>query len=128
MSLIFAHFPLFILFTIPFFVFPLRLLLRRRSCTLSNLYIFALYYIALVELVLTILFIGGLIFDFTSGAVHYFLEIALLLYLTVALKNAYELKWLQSLLYAVVTSAMYIVTTLVAIMVVSFVSIIAMVM
>jgi hypothetical protein len=128
MSLIFAHFPLFILLTIPFFVFPLRLLLRRRNCTLSNLYIFALYYIAFVELMLTILFIGGLIFDFTSGLVRYFLEIALLLYLTVALKNAYELKWLQSLLYAVVTSAMYIVTTLVAIMVVSFVSIIAMVM
>jgi hypothetical protein len=128
MSLIFAHFPLFILLTIPFFVFPLRLLLRRRNCTLSNLYIFALYYIAFVELMLTILFIGGQIFDFTSGSVRYFLEIALLLYLTVALKNAYELKWLQSLLYAVVTSAMYIVTTLVTIMVVSFVSIIAMVM
>lgn len=127
MSLIFAHFPLFILLTIPFFVFPLRLLLRRRNnCTLSNLYIFALYYIAFVELMLTILFIGGLIFDFTSGSVRYFLEIALLLYLTVALKNAYELKWLQSLLYAVVTSAMYIVTTLVTIMVLSFISIIVM--
>ena len=126
MSLIFAHFPLFILLTIPFFVFPLRLLLRRRNCTLSNLYIFALYYIAFVELMLTILFIGGLIFDFTSGSVHYFLEIALLLYLAVALKNAYELKWLQSLLYAVVTSVMYIVTTLVTIMVVSFISIIVM--
>ena len=126
-SLIFAHFPLFILLTTPFFVFPLRLLLRRRKYSLSNLYIFSLYYIAFVELLLTILFICGMIFDFTSGSVSRFLEIALLLYLTVALKNAYELKWLQSLLYAVVTSAIYIVTTLATVMVVSFVSIVAMV-
>jgi hypothetical protein len=128
MSIIFAHFPLFMLLTTPFFVFPLRLLLRRRKYTMSNLYIFSLYYIAFVELFLTILFIGGLIFGFTADSVGEFLMVVLLLYLTVALKNAYELKWLQSLLYAVVTSAMYIVTTLVTIMVVSFVSIIAMVM
>ena len=126
-SLIFAHFPLFMLLTTPFFVFPLRLLLRRRKYTLSNLYIFSLYYIAFVELMLTILFIGGVIFGFTSGSVSRFLEITLLLYLTVALKNAYELKWLQSLLYAVVTSAIYIITTLAIVMVVSFVSIVAMV-
>ena len=126
-SLIFAHFPLFMLLTTPFFVFPLRLLLRRRKYSLSNLYIFSLYYIAFVELLLTILFICGMIFDFTSGSVSRFLEVTLLLYLTVALKNAYELKWLQSLLYAVVTSVIYIVTTLVTIMVVSFVSIVAMV-
>ena len=126
-SLIFAHLPLFMLLTTPFFVFPLRLLLRRRKYSLSNIYIFSLYYIAFVELLLTILFICGMIFDFTSGSVSRFLEVTLLLYLTVALKNAYELKWLQSLLYAVVTSVIYIVTTLVTIMVVSFVSIVAMV-
>lgn len=126
-SLIFAHFPLFILLTTPFFVFPLRLLLRRRKYSLSNLYIFSLYYIAFVELLLTILFICGMIFDYTSDSVSCFLEITLLLYLTVALKNAYELKWLQSLLYAVVTSAIYIVATLATVMVVSFVSIVVMV-
>ena len=125
MSLIFAHFPLFMLLTTPFFVFPLRLLLRRRKYTMSNLYIFSLYYIAFVELLLTILFVCGVIFGFTAGSVSRFLMVALFLYLTIALRNAYEIKsWLQSLLYAVVVNAIYLATTFLVVMVISLVSII----
>ena len=51
--------------------------------------------------------------------------VALLIYLTVALRNAYEIKsWLLSLLYAVVVNVIYFVTTFFAVMVISFVSII----
>ena len=127
MSIIFAHFPLFMLLTTPFFVFPLRLLLRRRKYTMSNLYIFSLYYIAFVELFLTILFIGGLIFGFTADSVGEFLMVVLLLYLATALRNAYEIKsWLLSLLYAVIVNGIYFATTLLVVMVVSFISIIIM--
>ena len=127
MSIIFAHFPLFMLLTTPFFVFPLRLLLRRRKYTMSNLYIFSLYYIAYVELFLTILFIGGLIFGFTADSVGEFLMVVLLLYLATALRNAYEIKsWLLSLLYAVIVNGIYFATTLLVVMVVSFISIIVM--
>ncbi len=127
MSIIFAHFPLFMLLTTPFFVFPLRLLLRRRKYTMSNLYIFSLYYIAYVELFLTILFIGGLIFDFTADSVGEFLMVVLLHYLATALRNAYEIKsWLLSLLYAVIVNGIYFATTLLVVMVVSFISIVVM--
>lgn len=127
MSIIFAHFPLFMLLTTPFFVFPLRLLLRRRKYTMSNLYIFSLYYIAFVELFLTILFIGGLIFGFTADSVGEFLMVVMLLYLATALRNAYEIKsWLLSLLYAVIVNGIYFATTLLVVMVVSFISIIIM--
>lgn len=126
-SIIFAHFPLFMLLTTPFFVLPLRLLLRRRKYTMSNLYIFSLYYIAFVELFLTILFIAGLTFGFTAGSVSKFLLVALLLYLATALRNAYEIKsWLLSLLYAVVVNVIYFATTLVIVTVVSFISIVVM--
>jgi hypothetical protein len=51
--------------------------------------------------------------------------VALLLYLTIALRNAYEIKsWLQSLLYAVVVNAIYFATTFLVVMVISLVSII----
>ena len=127
-SLIFAHFPLFMLLTTPFFVFPLRLLLRRRKYPTSNLYVFTLYYIAFVELLLTLLFLGGVIFDFTSDSVSKFVMVALLIYLATALKNAYEIKsWLLSLLYAVVINAIYLTTTLLVVMIVSLVSLVAMV-
>ena len=128
MSLVFAHFPLFMLLTTPFFVFPLRLLLRKRNYSLSNLYIFSLYYIAFVELLLTTLFICGVIFDFSAGSVSWFLRIGLLLYLAAALRTAYDIKpWLRAIFYAVVINAMYFTTALLTVMVVSFIALVAMV-
>ena len=124
-SLIFAHFPLFMLLTTPLFVFPLRRLLRKRNIPSSNFYIFALYYIAFVELLLTVLFLCGLMFDFSSSAVTWYLMAALLLYLAVALKNAFEIKsWVRSMIYAVVVDAVYLLNTLLVIMVLSMVFII----
>lgn len=126
-SIIFAHFPLFMLLTTPFFVFPLRLLLRRRNVPLSNMYVFTLYYIAFVELLLSCLFLCGVIFGFGFDSVDRLLLIILFAYLAISLKNTYELKsWLQAMLYAVVVNMIYFITILVIIMLVSFVSIVAM--
>jgi hypothetical protein len=73
------------------------------------------------------LFIGGLIFGFTADSVGEFLIVVLLLYLATALRNAYEIKsWLLSLLYAVIVNGIYFATTLLVVMVVSFISIIIM--
>lgn len=127
-SLVLGHFPLFMLLTAPLFVFPLRLLLRRRRYAMTNLYIFALYYIAFVELLLTLLFICGVMFGFTFNSVWWPLMVALLLYLAVALKNAYELNsWVRSLLYAVVVNVVYFNTILFVVTLVSIVTIVVMV-
>ena len=95
---------------------------------MTNLYIFALYYIAFVELLLTLLFICGVMFGFTFNSVWWPLMVALLLYLAVALKNAYELNsWVRSLLYAVVVNVVYFNTILFVVTLVSIVTIVVMV-
>ena len=128
-SLIFAHFPLFMLLTTSFFVYSLRLLLRKRNCTMSNMYIFSLYYIAFVEVVLTILFLCCITFGLSFNDVEWILILSVISYLAAALRKVYDIKsWLLAFFYAITVNVLYLITTFSIILIVSFISIVVMVL
>lgn len=108
-STLFNHFPLLMLLTIPFMVLPLRIALRRRGVPRGNIIIFALYYIAYIELLLMALYIGGVIFDYGVDAVRIPLLTVMFLYLTAALKHTFDIdSWIKSGIAALFINLFYI--------------------
>lgn len=120
---IFSHFPLLMLLTAPFLAHIIRLVVYRRyRAPRAHYYIFALYYMAFVELLLMGLFLVGLAFDFSYQSVERMVQITLFLYLTVALKTAYDIpKWWRAAIGSAIINTIYIFSCVFVISMVSLV-------
>lgn len=109
-TILLAHFPLLMFLTVPFFVISIRFIFRRRRLPRSYFYIFSLYYMAFVELFLIALFLVGLFFEFPYGFVRRFVMLVLFVYLTMALKQTFDIKsWVKSAIAAAIVNTTYTV-------------------
>ena len=105
---IFNHLPLLILLTIPLLVLPMRRVLKKYNVPRPNLYIFALFYVSLIELVVLALAIASIfVSDFNSTARLLLLAIPTL-YLTTILRNTHIGSWWRALLAATFINFVYI--------------------
>lgn len=121
-SALFTHFPLFMLLTTPFLVVSMRVILRRRGLARTSLYLFAFYYMAFVELLITLLFVGGVIFDYGYNSVRWLLLSTLFIYLTVALKQTFNIRsWIKSAVAATIINFTYYILCLVVLSLVSLI-------
>lgn len=106
-----SHLPLLMLLTAPFLVLALSVILRRRKCPRGDLYVFSYYYMAFVELLLTVMYILGVIFGFSFSSVSWLLRISLFAYLTIAMKRCYDIStWVKSAIAALFVNAIYVVS------------------
>ena len=108
---VFSHLPLLMLLTAPFLVLALSIILRRRNYPRGDLYVFSYYYMAFVELLLTVLYILGVIFDFSFSSVSWLLRITLFVYLAIAMKRCYDIStWVKSAIAALFVNTIYVVS------------------
>lgn len=106
-----SHLPLLMLLTAPFLVLALSIILRRRKYPRGDLYVFSYYYMAFVELLLTVMYILGVIFDFSFSSVSWLLRISLFAYLAIAMKRCYDIStWGKSAIAALFVNAIYVVS------------------
>jgi hypothetical protein len=120
-SLIFGHFPLLILLTTPLLITAIQIILRRKNRSRIFTSIFSLYYLTFMELLFSVLYIAGIIFKFGYSDVRWLVISILLIYLTVALKRAYNIvSWVKAALAATVINVCYFA---VCIFLISFISI-----
>lgn len=119
-SLLFKHFPLFILLTTPFLALSLFLIIRRRNYSKGYYYIFALYYLAFVELLFMVIYIVGQFVEMSN--VHLFYFIALSLYMAVAIRRAFDIKsWFRAVVSGVLVNVIYTAFSFVVIAIASLV-------
>lgn len=125
-SIIFSHFPLLMLFTLPFLMFPMRRCFKKRNYSKAYYYIFSLYYVAFIELLVTILYLIAIIFDVRLQGIQWPLFIAISSYLTVALKQTFDVKsWYKSAVAALFINCTYLICCIVCM---SFISLIGIIM
>ena len=127
-STILGHFPLIIFLTVPFLAFWIRLALIRRKQKFPRIYhfIFSLYYTAYVELLIVLFYVAGMVFDFGFDSAQMILSIILFLYLTMALKQAYEIRrWIAAAVAALFVNVTYCLTCLTLVIGISFVIVVA---
>lgn len=106
-----SHLPLLMLLTAPFLVLALSIILRRRKCPRGDLYVFSYYYMAFVELLLTVVYILGVIFEFSFSSVSWLLRISLFIYLAIAMKRCYDIStWGKSAIAALFVNVIYVVS------------------
>lgn len=106
-----SHLPLLMLLTAPFLVLALSIILRRRKYPRGDLYVFSYYYMAFVELLLTVMYILGVIFEFSFSSVSWLLRISLFVYLTIAMKRCYDIStWGKSAIAALFVNVIYVVS------------------
>lgn len=109
---VFSHLPLLMLLTAPFLVLALSIIMRRRNYPRGDLYVFSYYYMAFVELLLTVLYILGVIFDFSFSSVSWLLRITLFVYLAIAMKRCYDIStWVKSAIAALFVNTIYVVSS-----------------
>lgn len=107
-STIFNHFPLLMLLTSPFLAFIIRMVVMKKLPR-SYFYIFALFYMAFVEMTLAVLYVFGKIFNFEYNNVKIVLYLILFAYLSIALKQTYELRsWIRTMFSALVINVTYL--------------------
>lgn len=105
-SIIFAHFPLFMLLTAPFLAFAIFLVLRRRGYSKEHYYIFALYYMAFVESLFLVIYIVGQFVELPSLKNPFL--IAVLLYMAVSIREAFAVKsWIRAIISSVLINIIY---------------------
>lgn len=107
-ELFFGHFPLLALLTMPLLRISIQFTLRRKKQPRAFSSIFSIYYLTFVELLFTVLYSAGIIFDFGYADVRWLVLFTLFAYLTIALKRAYEVStWFRSILAAIFVNITY---------------------
>ena len=106
-----SHLPLLMMLTAPFLVLALSIILRHRRYARVDFYIFAYYYMAFVELILTILYVVGIAFSLKFGSVRWLLHLTLFAYLAIAMKYCYDIStWWKSAVAALFVNVIYVVS------------------
>ena len=112
--------------TAPFLVLALSIILRHRRYARVDFYIFAYYYMAFVELILTILYVVGIAFSLKFGSVSWLLHLTLFAYLAIAMKYCYDIStWFKSVLASLFVYIIYLVSSFTFVLIVSLVALIA---
>ncbi|MBR4149336.1 MAG: DUF3667 domain-containing protein [Rikenellaceae bacterium] len=120
-TIIFGHFPLLALLTMPLLRMAIQLILRRKRRPRVFTSIFSIYYLTFVELLFTVLYSAGIIFKFSYADVRWLVLFTLFTYLTVALKRAYEISsWFRAMLAATVVNIFYFVACVIYFSLISF--------
>ena len=102
------YFPVFILLTVPFLAFILRLTQRKGDHSKFKHFIFALHYTAFLEMLIILLYITKLIADTPGWLMQLIMLTASFVYLTLSIKTVYETKkWHNAAAKAVLTSMGY---------------------
>ena len=119
-SLILSHFPLLMFLSAPFLAMSVRLVLIRRKIPKIFCFIFSLYYIAYVEIVLLLLYVAGIIFNYSFESAQTALYVILFCYMTMALKQTYGIRtWFKSALAALFVNVTYLINCLLMVVVIS---------
>lgn len=117
------HLPLLMMLTAPFLVLALSIILRHRRYARVDFYIFAYYYMAFVELILTILYVVGIAFSLKFGSVSWLLHLTLFAYLAIAMKYCYDIStWWKSAVAALFVNVIYVVSCFLFILIFSLVA------
>lgn len=112
-SFIINNFPLLMLFTAPLLARSLRGVFRRRQYPKGYFYIFALYFMAFVEMLTALAYGLGLLFNYSLGDVRRLLLLIIYLFLVMALKSTYNIKsWFKTALAALFVIISYIIACL----------------
>lgn len=120
-TFLFGHFPLLALLTMPLLIMAIHIVLKRKKRSRMFTSIFSLYYLTFVELLFTVLYTAGIIFDFGYADVRWLVLSILLVYLTVALKRAYNIvSWVKATLIAIAINFCYFTACICFISFISF--------
>lgn len=123
-SFIIDQFPLLLLLTTPFMVMSIRFMFRQYHYPRVHFYIFSLYYLAFLGLMSTLLYIAGEIFNAPSSIVDTLALTLPFAYLTMALKQTYNLSsWFKSALAAIVVNVSYFIACFALIILLSIITI-----
>ena len=124
-STILGNFQLLLFLSIPFLAYSIRLVLIRRKFPNIYCFIFSLYYIAFVEILIMILYIISVVFNIPMSYIQALLHIIIFLYLTMALKQTYDIRtWFKSAFAALFVNITYAISCMVMILLISFIVII----
>lgn len=118
-----TYFPVFILLTVPFLAFLLRLTQRKESHSKFQHFIFSLHYTAFLETLIILLYIIHLVASPPMWAMQWIMIVCSCLYLTMAIRKVYETKnWIIAAGQAIFTNFGYVVTLITALFIVFIVS------
>ena len=107
------YFPIIILLTVPFLTLLMRVGCRRGMHSHFKHFIFSLHYTAFLELLILTLYIAFLIVSPPAAVMQSVMLIGSYVYLTIAIKRAYETKgWLRAFCRSVFVNAGYAVILL----------------
>lgn len=106
-----TYFPIFILLTVPFLAFILRLTHRKEKRSKFEHFIFSLHYTAFLEMLIILLYITHLIAAPPVWIMQWIMILGACVYLTMAIKKVYETKnWLIAVGQAAIINFGYVTT------------------
>ena len=121
-STILGNFQLLLFLSLPFLAYSIRLVLIRRKFPKIYCFIFSLYYIAFVEILIMVLYVLSKIFNIPLIYTQVILHIIMFLYLTMALKQTYDIRtWIKSAFAALFVNITYGISCIVMITILSIV-------
>lgn len=122
------YFPLIILLTSPFLAVAVKLLHFKRKKPLISFYIFALHFMAFIELMLLVIYVLFLTIEPSFVFLEWFFNLASCIYLTIAIKKVYENNsWFKSITKAFLIGLVYYGICFIALLVIFFAAIISVV-
>jgi hypothetical protein len=120
------YFPLIILLTSPFLAVAVKLLHFKRKKPLISFYIFALHFMAFIELMLLVIYVLYLTIEPSFVFLEWFFNLASCIYLTIAIKKVYENNsWFKSITKAFLIGLVYYGICFIALLVIFFAAIIS---
>lgn len=105
-----TYFPIFILLTVPFLAFLMKLTQRKGEYSKFKHFIFSLHYTAFLELLILLLFITNLIASPPMEIMQWIMISGACTYLTLAIRKVYETKtWFHAAGQAILVNLGYVV-------------------
>jgi hypothetical protein len=108
MDIFTKYFPLIFILTVPFLSFAIKIIFRRRKFPFLKHFIFTLHYTALIELLIIVIYTIYLLASPSNSLLQWLFIGGSMLYLTLAIKDVYEVKrWYKAVIGSVFISALY---------------------
>ena len=112
-DLINQYFPMLALFTAPFLAMSLNFVQRKSRLPRINHFIFALHYMALLELLMLFIFILYLTVEPSIRLLKWIIYIGSCTYLTIAFRNVYGTRtWIKAIAKALFTGLIYMIISI----------------
>lgn len=101
------YFPIIILLTVPFLTLMMRLVRSKGNHSHFKHFIFSLHYTAFLELLILVIYIAHLIASPPAAIMQYVMLIGSCVYMMLAIRRAYEKRWISAVCLSLVTNAGY---------------------